>query len=321
MADTPTSRNRLRKPESGQYANAWAPELNGDFGSDRLDEALDGFVSFTLSGSKTLTPTNYETDEARMRVVNITGGTGGTVTIASVEKWYWVRNGSTGNATFTCGGTTAIIPAGAVGVILCNGINCYAQNVDATASAASAAAALVSQLAAAVSATDSATSATASAASAAAAAVSASAAAGQWTQIGATQSPSGVASVTFSSIPTSFQDLRLEYLGLSPSANTPQLKIELSDNNGANWTGVQTISGAVAAASGGIYGSALMDNYLSAAGHVFSSGGDLSAANRSAGISTSLSVPWRIAAGINAIRLTWSGSENFDAGSVKLKGK
>jgi chemotaxis protein histidine kinase CheA len=168
MADTATTRNRFRKLESGQYANAWATPKNEDYGSDRLDEALDGVSAFTLSGSKTLTSTNYETDEARMRFIHITGGTGGTITIPSVEKWYWVRNASSGNVIFTAGGTTVTIPTATVAAVLCNGTNCFLTTTasDLTASAASAAAA-------ATSATNAATSETNAAASASSASTSA----------------------------------------------------------------------------------------------------------------------------------------------------
>lgn len=126
MADTASTRNRLRKPESGQYNNAWAAPLNEDFGSDRIDEALDGRVTFTLSTTKTLTSTNYETDEARMRFIDITSGAGGTVTIPAVEKWYIVRNATSGDVIFTTGGaTTATVKSGNTGIIVTDGTSVY----------------------------------------------------------------------------------------------------------------------------------------------------------------------------------------------------
>jgi hypothetical protein len=132
MADTASTRNRFRKLESGQYSNAWAEPQNEDFGSDRIDEALDGRVTFTLSTTKTLTSTNYETDEARMRFIDITSGTGGTVTIPAVEKWYIVRNATSGDVIFTTGGaTTATVKSGNVSVIVTDGTSVYlGQNLD-----------------------------------------------------------------------------------------------------------------------------------------------------------------------------------------------
>jgi hypothetical protein len=197
MADTATTRNRFRKLESGQYANAWATPKNEDYGSDRLDEALDGVSAFTLSGSKTLTSTNYETDEARMRFIHITGGTGGTITIPSVEKWYWVRNASSGNVIFTAGGTTVTIPTATVAAVLCNGTNCFLTTTasDASAAAASASAAATSATNSANSATNSATSATNSANSATSAATSATNAANSATAAQTAQTAAEAAAI------------------------------------------------------------------------------------------------------------------------------
>lgn len=146
MADSPTTRNRLRKPEAGANLNTWAPLINEDGGSDRTDEALDGVVGFALSGSKILTSTNYETDEARMRIINITGGTGGTVTIPAVEKWYFVHNGASGDVIISNGSNTISLASGHVGPIFTNGTTVYSANDRTYVDAAILAAALSSSL-------------------------------------------------------------------------------------------------------------------------------------------------------------------------------
>lgn len=128
MADSPTDRNRFRKQEVGAKTNAWGGDLNEDGGSDRIDESVDGWTEFTLSGSKTLTSVNYETDEARKRVINVTGGTGGTVTIPSVEKWYLVRNGASGSVVITNGSNSVSLPAGEICEVLTNGTAIYKSN-------------------------------------------------------------------------------------------------------------------------------------------------------------------------------------------------
>lgn len=129
MADTPTSRNRLRKQEIGAKTNAWGTDLNEDGGSDRLDEALDGVESYTLSGDKTLTSTDYETDEARMRVQNITGGTGGTITIPAVEKNYLIRNAASGDVTITNGSNSIAVKAGNITPVFTDGVDIYQARV------------------------------------------------------------------------------------------------------------------------------------------------------------------------------------------------
>ena len=130
MASTPSTRNRLQKQGTGDNINTWGALLNsGAF--DLIDAALDGMVSFTLSGSKTLTSANYVADEARMRVINVTGGTGGSIVIPSVEKNYILRNASSGTVTIApSGGTAASIPSGSTQDILCDGVNCYTVGVS-----------------------------------------------------------------------------------------------------------------------------------------------------------------------------------------------
>ncbi len=125
MPSTPTTRNRLEKQATGENFNTWGTTFNGGGGSDSLDDALDGIAAYSLSGSKTLTSTNYVANEARMRVQNITGGTGGTVTIPTVEKAYLVRNASSGNVTFSNGASSLAIASGNVEWVFTNGTDLY----------------------------------------------------------------------------------------------------------------------------------------------------------------------------------------------------
>lgn len=137
MADSYTTRNRFQKQESGQHNNTWGTELNSAGGSDLIDGALDGWSSFALSGTKTLTSANGSTDEARLRALNITSGTGGTITIPSVEKWYLVRNNSTGNVIITTGGATnATIVTTDTNLVFCDATNVYALQLKSYVDAA-----------------------------------------------------------------------------------------------------------------------------------------------------------------------------------------
>lgn len=129
MPSTYSTRNRAEKQAAGENSNTWGTRLNTNT-IDIIDAALDGRVAFTLSGAKTLTTVDGAADEARMRFIDVTGGTGGTVTIPNLEKLYLVRNGSTGDLTFTTGsGTTATIKSGNVQWIVSAGGNVvYAEN-------------------------------------------------------------------------------------------------------------------------------------------------------------------------------------------------
>lgn len=123
MPSSATIRNRLEKQGTGENSGTWGTELNAAL--DRIDESLDGVEAFTLSGSKTLTAINYDDDEARERILKITGGTGGTITIPAVEKWCWVANGSTGDVVLTTGsGASATVKSGNVMAVYSDGTDC-----------------------------------------------------------------------------------------------------------------------------------------------------------------------------------------------------
>jgi hypothetical protein len=126
MASTATTRLRIEKQGTGENVNSWGAKLNAT-GLELFDSAIAGMVSFALSGSKTLTSSNYAADEARMAFMNITSGTGGTVTIPSVEKTYLVRNATSGTVTITTGsGATAVLQPGNMQYVGCDGTNVYA---------------------------------------------------------------------------------------------------------------------------------------------------------------------------------------------------
>ncbi len=120
---------RLNLQAPGENLNTWGTILNnGVF--QLLEDAVAGMASFTLSGPKVLTSTNGATDEARCAVLNVTGGTGGTITAPSVKKVYLVRNASSGPVIITTGsGVTATFAAGEVGFCAGDGTNFYRTTV------------------------------------------------------------------------------------------------------------------------------------------------------------------------------------------------
>jgi len=125
MADTYTTRNRFEKMEPGAYLDTWASRANGQFGSDLIDESLDGVVSLTVSGSVSLTTANGAPDQARKRILSCTGS-GGTINVPAKEKWYIVKNSTSGDVAVSAGGSTATVKTGTVGFVLVDsGNNCY----------------------------------------------------------------------------------------------------------------------------------------------------------------------------------------------------
>jgi hypothetical protein len=136
-------------------------------------------------------------------------------------------------------------------------------------------------------------------------------------QIGSTQTPSGVASSSITSIPATYSDLLIEILGLS-SSGAASLNLELSDD-WTNWTSTTLIATSAAGADT-YYGSIIIPGYRKAAGQLTKASGALSSDRTLSNAIGTPNVAWRVAAGIQAVRLSVTAG-TFDAGSWKLWGK
>lgn len=95
MASTYTTNLGIEKIGAGEQAGAWGTTTNNNF--DLLDEAVNGVISISLSGtSKTLTTSNGTLSEGGRKVIIFTGSPGGdcTVTISppEAEKMYFIDN-------------------------------------------------------------------------------------------------------------------------------------------------------------------------------------------------------------------------------------
>ena len=130
MPSSYSSSFRLNYQAPGDNLNTWGVALNnGVF--QLLEDALAGAVTQALSGSLSLTSVNGATDQARCLALNITSGTGGTITAPGVTKLYFVRNAASGAVIVTTGaGATASFAAGEVGFCYSpDGINFYRTTV------------------------------------------------------------------------------------------------------------------------------------------------------------------------------------------------
>lgn len=107
MPSSYSSGGRFTLQATGENNNTWGVILNsGAF--QLIDTAIFGRLGFALSGTKTLTTANGAVDEARNAILDVTGGTGGTVTIPSVSKQYMARVASSGSVIITTGGITNV---------------------------------------------------------------------------------------------------------------------------------------------------------------------------------------------------------------------
>lgn len=123
MPASPTTRNRLKKPEVGAELNTWGDALNTSVIA-LVDDLADGWVTISSGGATTLSSTNYIADQARMRLINYTATTAGVLTIPSVQKWYLVRAPSA-NVEITNGGTSVTVLAGDTAIVATDGSTVY----------------------------------------------------------------------------------------------------------------------------------------------------------------------------------------------------
>ena len=123
MPSTWSMRFRLNYQAPGDNLNAWGLILNQQV-FQALEDAIAKRVAFPLSGAKTLTTENGVEDEARCAFLDVTSGTGGTITAPAVEKLYVVRNASAGDVVVTTGaGQTATVKPGETIWVVCDAAN------------------------------------------------------------------------------------------------------------------------------------------------------------------------------------------------------
>jgi microcystin-dependent protein len=93
-----------------------------------VDEALDGVTTIPITGDVVLTSSNYVTDQARKRVLRLTGSPGASyiVTIPGVEKYYVVHNTTSSPQQLRAGGLAATVPANTLTYVYCDGTDCFA---------------------------------------------------------------------------------------------------------------------------------------------------------------------------------------------------
>lgn len=123
MPSTASTRLRLELQALGENTNTWGDtRLNAAL--QRIEESIADVVTKTITGSVTLTSSNYVADEARAAVLKLTGSPGATykVTIPSVEKTYWVHNATDASQTIgTSGGVAATVRSGVLAFVYCDG--------------------------------------------------------------------------------------------------------------------------------------------------------------------------------------------------------
>lgn len=130
MPSTYTSRQRFEKPGLGEQPGTWGITANTDY--DLIDQATAGVATVVHdnSASYTISALSGSSDEARNPVLVIDGTltAARNLVIPSAQKWYIVRNATTGGFAVTVktsGGTGVSIANGYSQVVFCDGTNVY----------------------------------------------------------------------------------------------------------------------------------------------------------------------------------------------------
>lgn len=122
MPSTYTSSLRFNLQGAGDNLNTWGLILNsGVFAL--VDTSIAGRYAFTLSGSATLSSANGSVDQSRNAILDITGGSGGTLTVPAVSKLYYVKNAASNSVILTCGAGSATVESGEASFVMCDGGN------------------------------------------------------------------------------------------------------------------------------------------------------------------------------------------------------
>lgn len=130
MPSSYSTRLRFTLQASGENTNTWGQILNSGVFS-LVDKAIAGGTTKAITGNVTLTSSNGSDDEARAAWLKLTGSTGATITIPSVEKTYLVWNASTADQVISTGaGSSATIGSEQVTAIICDGTNVMQLGVD-----------------------------------------------------------------------------------------------------------------------------------------------------------------------------------------------
>lgn len=148
--------------------------------------------------------------------------------------------------------------------------------------------------------------------------VSSAPAAGGMTLLGTILTTSGTTK-SLTGLPAGYQQLYLEFDGVSPNSSSVSLQMALSSTNGGAYGTAKTISATTSNASDVFSGFAIVGNIASA---IAAAKTALCAIGRNGADPTviAVAVPTNTAADVDAIQFSWSAGASFDAGEIRVYG-
>ena len=126
MASTYTANSGIEKIGAGEQAGTWGNTTNNNL--DIVDRTLNGVVTLTITGNKTLTTSDGTLSEGHYKILVLSGSPSGafdlTIDPNDQQKWFFIKNSTNQTATVKQGGgsgTTVALATNTSGIIFADG--------------------------------------------------------------------------------------------------------------------------------------------------------------------------------------------------------
>ena len=126
MASTYTDNTGVELIGAGEQAGTWGNTTNNNL--KIIDRTLNGVVTLTITGDKTLTTTNGTLSEGHYKVLVLSGSPSGafnlTIDPNDQQKWFFIKNSANQTATVKQGGgsgSTVAIATGTSAIVFADG--------------------------------------------------------------------------------------------------------------------------------------------------------------------------------------------------------
>ena len=126
MASTYTSNTGIEKIGAGEQAGTWGNTTNNNL--KIIDRTLNGVITLTITGNKTLTTSDGTLSEGHYKVLVLSGSPSGafdlTIDPNDQQKWFFIKNSTNQTATVKQGGgsgTTVALATNTSGIIFADG--------------------------------------------------------------------------------------------------------------------------------------------------------------------------------------------------------
>ena len=126
MASTYTSNGGIEKIGAGEQAGAWGTTTNNNL--DIIDRTLNGLVTLTISGDKTVSTSDGTLSEGHYKILVLAGSLSGGFNLLidpnDQQKWFFIKNTTNQTATVKQGGgsgTTVALATGTSAIVFADG--------------------------------------------------------------------------------------------------------------------------------------------------------------------------------------------------------